>query len=65
MYEEDIHFRNCYFNGFGRFDHGDLDLVTPILIGFLCYGWMCGPSLLKVGQGVLEFFIGNEKVLDG
>jgi len=28
-------------------------------------GWMCGPSLNKVGQRVLEFLIGNEKVTDG
>ena len=37
MYEEEIHFRNCYFNkikGFGRFDPVTLtfDLVTPKLI---------------------------------
>ena len=25
MYEEEIHFGNCYFNGFGRFDPSDLD----------------------------------------
>ena len=23
---EEIHFRNCYLNGFGTFDPGDLDL---------------------------------------
>ena len=35
-------------------------------IGFLCCpGWMCGPSLRKVGQGVLELLIGNEKITDG
>jgi len=28
-------------------------------------GWMCGSSLKKVGQGVLELLIGNEKVTDG
>ena len=34
-------------------------------IGFLCCpGWMCGPSLRKVGQGVLELLIGNEKVTE-
>ena len=37
MYEEEIHFRNCYFNkikGFDRFDPVNLtfDLVTPKLI---------------------------------
>jgi len=26
MYEEEIHCRNCYLNGFGIFDPGDLDL---------------------------------------
>jgi len=26
---------------------------------------MCGPSLRKVGQGVLKLLIGNEKVTDG
>jgi len=26
---------------------------------------MCGPSLKKVGQGVLELLIGNEKVTGG
>ena len=25
MYKEEIHFRNCYVNGFGRYDPGDLD----------------------------------------
>ena len=32
MYGEEnfleIHFRNCYLNGIGRFDPSDLDLVT-------------------------------------
>ena len=32
------------------------DPVTP--------GWMYGPSLREVGQGVLESLIGNEKVTD-
>ena len=33
------------------------DTVTPKSIGFLCYpGWMCGPSLRKIGQGVLECY---------
>ena len=26
MYVEEIHFRNCYLNGFGTFDPGDFDL---------------------------------------
>ena len=43
----------------------NFDLVTAKSIGFLCYpGWMCGPSLRKVGQGVLDLLIGNEKVLN-
>jgi len=34
--------------------------VTPRSIGFLYYpGWVCGPSLKKVGQGVHELLIGN------
>jgi len=68
MYEEEIHFWNCYLNGFGRIDTGDLDLwpSDPTLIWFLCYtGQMCGPSLRKVGQSILELLIGNEKVTDG
>ena len=40
--------------------------VTPKSLGFLCYtGWMCGPSLRKVGQGFLKLLIRNEKVTDG
>ena len=35
-------------------------LVTPNLIGFLCYPiWMCGPSPRRVGQGILELLNGN------
>ena len=42
------------------------DPVTPKSIGFLCCPrQVCGPSLRKVGQGILELFIGNEKVIDG
>jgi len=55
-------------NGFGTFDADDLDFypVTPQSIGFLCYpGRICGQSLRKVGQGVLQLFIGNKKVTDG
>ena len=63
MYEEEIHdFQNCYLKGFGRFDPVTLTfhLVTPKLIGFLCYpGRMCGPCLRKVGHGVLEKLIRN------
>jgi len=39
-------------NGFGTFEPVDLDLypVTPKSIRFFCYpGWMCRPSLRKVG----------------
>ena len=68
MFEEEIHFRNCYLNGFGTFDLVTLTFnpVTPKSIGFLCCpGQMCEPSLRKVGQGVLELLIGSEKVTDG
>ena len=68
MYEEEIHFLNCYLNCFGTFDSGDLDLLPsdPKSIGFLCYpGWMCVPSLRRVGQGVLHLLIGDEKVTGG
>ena len=45
---------------------GYLDLWPLNQKGFICYpGWMCGPSLKKVCQGVLELLIGNEKVTDG
>jgi len=42
------------------------DPVTQRSIGSLCYpGWMCGPSLKKVVQGILkELLIRNEKVTD-
>ena len=60
MYVEEIHFRNCYLNGFGTFDPGDFDIMTQKSIGFLHHqGWMCGPSLRTVGIGVLELLIGN------
>ena len=40
--------------------------VTPKSIWFpCCTGRMCGPSLRKVGQGILALLIGNEKVIDG
>ena len=41
------------------------DLVTKSIRFLCCPGRMCGPSLGKVGQGVLELLIGNEKVTDG
>jgi len=36
MYEEEIHFLNCYLNCVGTFDSGDLDLLPsdPKSIGF-------------------------------
>jgi len=41
------------------------DLVTPKMLGFLCYPrWMCGPSLRKVGKDVPELLIRNEKITD-
>ena len=46
---------------FGTFDLSDLDPVTQKSIGFICYpGWMCGPSLKRVGQGILELLIGKD-----
>ena len=62
MYEEEIYFRNCYLNCFDTLDPGDLDLEPsdPKSIRHHCYpGWMCGTSLRKVGQGVLELLIRN------
>ena len=42
------------------------DPVIPKSIWFFCYpGWLCVPSLRKVGHGVLELLVGNEKVTDG
>jgi len=42
------------------------DQVTQKSLGFLCYpGWMCGASLKKVGQGVLQLLIGNDNITDG
>ena len=61
MYEE-IHFRS-----FGRFYPCDLDFWPSDLklIGFHCYpGWVCGSSLRRVDQGILELLIGNEKGID-
>ena len=60
---------NCYLNKAEMV----LTHFTPVAltfdlktIGFICYlGWMCGPSLKKVVQGVLELLIGKEKVTDG
>mgnify|MGYP000567873943 FL=1 len=47
MYEKEIHFRHCYLNGLTDLIPVTLtfNLVTP--------GWMCGPSLRRVGQGIL------------
>jgi len=47
MYEKEIHFRHCYLNGLADLIPVTLtfNLVTP--------GWMCGPSLRRVGQGIL------------
>ena len=55
QYEEEIHIWNCYLN---------LTFDPKIKsIGFLGYpGRMCGPTLRKVGQGILEILIGNEEV---
>ena len=35
-------------------------------MGFICYpGWMCGPSLKKVDQGVLQLLVENKNITDG
>ena len=40
--------------------------VTLTSIGFLSYlGQMCGLSLSKEGQCVLELLVGNKNVIDG
>ena len=71
MYEEEIHFGKLFLKQFERvFEHLTLvtltfDTETPKSIGFICYpGWMCGLSLKKVCQGVLELLIGHKKVKD-
>jgi len=49
---------NCNFNL-------TFDPVTWKSIRFLCYTrWMCGQTLRKVRQGVLELLIRNKKVTD-
>ena len=47
MYQEEIHFRNCYLDRFGTFDP-----VTPVSIWYP--RWMCGPSLRKVDSRVID-----------
>ena len=56
MYEEEIHFGKLFLKQFEMV----LEHLTPKSIGFICCpGEMCGPSLRKVGQGVLELLIQN------
>ena len=64
MYEEEIHFGKLFLKQFEMaFEHLTPVTLTPKSIGFICYpGWMCGPRLKKIGQGVLELLIRNEKV---
>ena len=55
-------------NGFGTFDLGDLELWPSdpsINMVSLLPRTMCGTSLRKLGQGVLELLIGNKNVTDG
>jgi len=64
MHEEEIHFGKLFLKQFEMvLVHLTLmtfDPVTPKSIAFLCYpGWMCGPSLREVGQGVLHLLIGH------
>jgi len=56
MYDEEIHFGKLLLKQFKMvLEHLTLvtltfDPVSPKSIGFPCYpGWMCGPSLRKVG----------------
>jgi len=57
-------FGKCYLDNLKHFWH--ILHFNPKLIWFLCSpGRMCGPSLRKVGKGILEVLIGNEKVTDG
>ena len=69
MYEEEIHFGNLLPKQsetvLAHLTPVTLTIepVTPNSIGFFCYcGWMWGPSLRKVGQGVFQILIGNKKV---
>ena len=61
MYEEEIHLKKLLLKQLDMvLEHLTLvtltfDPVTPKLIWFICYpGLMCGPSLRKVSQGVLD-----------
>ena len=62
MYGEEIHFGKLQFNNTRKqFWHIWLWWPWPLTlnsIGFLCYpGWTCGPSLRRIGQGILELLI--------
>jgi len=72
MYEEEIHFGKVLLKqSVMVLAHLTpviltFDPVTPKSMGFLCYpGWMCGPSLKKIGECVLESLIRNKKVTGG
>ena len=65
MYEEEIHFWKLLLKSCLTPVTLTFAPVTPKSIGFICYtGWLCGPSLRKVCQGVLELLIGIKKVTD-
>ena len=58
---------NCYLNNLKQFCHIWPRWPWPLTqwpqIGILCCpGRMCRPRLSKVGQGLLELLMGNEKV---
>ena len=64
MYAEETHFRKLFLKQFEIvLEHSTLvtfDPATPKSIGFLPYpGWMCGPCLRKVDQGILHLLIEN------
>ena len=68
MYVEEIPIRNCYFNGFGTFDPGDLDLwsndpkfnrVSPPPRMDVWTKFEEGTRKVQVGQGVFKLLVGN------
>ena len=61
MYEEEIHFEKLLLKQSDMvLTHLSFDPVTLGSIGSMCCpGQMCGPSLRKIGQGVLKLLVGN------
>ena len=65
MYKEEIHFGKLLFKQSETVWHIWPRWPWPSDPKINCPGRMYGQSLKKVGQGVLELLIGNEKVTDG